>query len=61
MSQEALALAARVERSHMGKIERGEHLPSLLLVLRIAKVLQVSSAALMAETEASLPRDYRFG
>jgi transcriptional regulator with XRE-family HTH domain len=58
VAQEALALQAKVERSHLGKIERGEHMPTLVLVLKIARALQVSSADLMVETEALLPAEY---
>ena len=58
IAQEALALQAKVERSHLGKIERGEHMPTLVLVLKIARALQVSSADLMVETEALLPAEY---
>lgn len=58
VAQEALALQARVERSHMGKIERGEHMPTLVLVLKIARALGVSSADLMKETEILLPAEY---
>lgn len=39
LSQEELANLARVERSHMGKIERGEHLPNLVMILRISEAL----------------------
>lgn len=53
-----MALQAKVERSHLGKIERGEHMPTLVLVLKIARALQVSSADLMVETEALLPAEY---
>lgn len=38
----------------MGKIERGEHMPTLVLILRIAKALECSAADLMAETERNL-------
>jgi transcriptional regulator with XRE-family HTH domain len=38
----------------MGKIERGEHMPTLVLILRIAKGLGCSAAALMAATESRL-------
>lgn len=55
IAQEALALLAGIERSHMGKIERGEHMPTLVLVLKIARALHRSSAELMAATEAKLP------
>lgn len=56
VAQERLAGDAGIERSHMGKIERGEHLPNLALVLRIARALGVSSAELMADTEDRLPK-----
>ena len=55
VAQEKLAHLAGVERSHLGKIERGEHLPTLVLVLRIARALGCSSAELMIATEARLP------
>lgn len=58
VAQEALALTAKVERSHMGKIERGEHMATLAVVLKIAKALGISSVELMAATEALLPREY---
>ncbi len=55
LAQEALAHLVMVERSHMGKIERGEHMPTLTLVLRISKALGVSSADLMRDIEALIP------
>ena len=54
VAQEALAHLAGIERSHMGKIERGEHMPTLALILKIARALECSSAELMAETERRL-------
>jgi transcriptional regulator with XRE-family HTH domain len=39
MSQEELAGAAEVDRSYMGGIERGDHNPTLMTMLRIAKAL----------------------
>lgn len=47
LSQEALADAAGIDRSHMGKIERGERNVSLLNVARVADALKVSIASLM--------------
>lgn len=47
LSQEELANSAHVERSHMGKIERGEHLPNLVLILRLAKALSVTPGLLI--------------
>jgi transcriptional regulator with XRE-family HTH domain len=39
LSQEALADAAGIDRSHMGKIERGERNVTLLNVVKIAAAL----------------------
>jgi len=38
-SQEALADAADIDRSHMGKIERGERNVTFLNIVRIAKAV----------------------
>ena len=54
MAQEELAALAEIERSHLGKIERGEHMPTLALILRIAAALNRSAAALIAATEENL-------
>ena len=54
MAQEELAALAEIERSHMGKIERGEHMPTLALILRIAAALNRSAAELIAATEENL-------
>jgi len=51
LSQEALADAAGIDRSHMGKIERGERNVTLLNVLRIAAALNGSAADLLREAE----------
>lgn len=58
IAQETLAHLAGIERSHMGKIERGEHMPTLILILKIARALGRSSAELMLETEARLPAEW---
>ena len=54
IAQETLAHLSGIERSHMGKIERGEHVPTLPLILKIARALKCCSAHLMALTEAKL-------
>lgn len=46
LSQEALADAAGIDRSHMGKIERGERNVSVLNIARVAAALDVSIAHL---------------
>lgn len=58
IAQETLAFRAGVERSHMGKIERGEHMPTLSLILKIAAALGCSSAELMSVTESALPKNW---
>ena len=54
LSQEALADAAGIDRSHMGKIERGEHMPTLAIIFKIAGALECSTAVLMSEAESQL-------
>ncbi|BEG76408.1 MULTISPECIES: helix-turn-helix domain-containing protein [Alcaligenaceae] len=54
IAQETLAHLAGVERSHMGKVERGEHMPTLAIVFKIAGALDCSTAVLMAEAESQL-------
>ncbi|WP_184101185.1 helix-turn-helix domain-containing protein [Silvimonas terrae] len=49
LSQEALADAAGVDRSHMGKIERGERNVTILNVLRIARALGYAPSRLLEE------------
>lgn len=51
MSQEALADASGIDRSHMGKIERGERNVSILNIARVADALGTSVARLMADAE----------
>lgn len=49
LSQEALADLAEIDRSHMGKIERGERNVSLLNVIRIAHALSVKPSDLLRD------------
>lgn len=48
-SQEELADDSGVERSHMGKIERGERNVTLLNLLRIAKALKCHPSDLLKD------------
>ncbi|WP_024419884.1 helix-turn-helix domain-containing protein [Pseudomonas avellanae] len=59
ISQEELATRAGIERSHMGKIERGQHMPTLALILRVATALNETAANLMAATEKNLQVDLK--
>lgn len=54
IAQDVFAVQAGIERSHLGKIERGEHMPTLAMILRIADALDKSAADLMAATENNL-------
>jgi transcriptional regulator with XRE-family HTH domain len=53
LSQEVLAHEAGIDRSHMGKIERGERNVTILNILRICEVLGCSPSQLLARAEAS--------
>lgn len=49
LSQEALADFAQIDRSHMGKIERGERNVTFLNILRIAKAIQCKPSELLVD------------
>lgn len=58
LAQEALALAAGVDRGFMGHLERGARQPSLSVVLKIAKALGCRPVTLIAAVEKQLPDTY---
>lgn len=47
LSQEALADLAEIDRSHMGKVERGERNVTLLNVVRISRALHTMPSDLL--------------
>lgn len=47
LSQEALADAAGLDRSHMGRIERGERNVTILNLLRISKALAEEPSSIL--------------
>jgi len=49
LSQEALAVDAGIDRSHMGKIERGERNVTLLNVIKIADALNCKPSEILAD------------
>ena len=50
VAQEALALEAGMDRSYLGKVERGERQPSLDIAFRLAAVLDVAPGELVELT-----------
>lgn len=52
ISQETLAGAAQVERSHIGKVERGEHMPNFVLILRLARALSMTPGEFVDQSVA---------
>lgn len=51
LSQEALADAAGIDRSHMGEIERGERNVSLVNVEKVANALELKLSSLIAMSD----------
>jgi transcriptional regulator with XRE-family HTH domain len=49
LSQEALAERANLAADYLGFIERGENVPTLTVILKLAKALGVDAADLLAE------------
>lgn len=49
LSQEQLALEAEISMTYVGEIERGEKMPSIEVVVRLAKALGMAGSALMAK------------
>ncbi|MES2174619.1 MAG: helix-turn-helix transcriptional regulator [Pseudomonadota bacterium] len=50
-SQEAFADASGIDRSHMGKIERGERNITLLNLIRIAQTLDCRLSEILAKAD----------
>ncbi|MFC5472682.1 helix-turn-helix domain-containing protein [Paraherbaspirillum soli] len=49
ISQERLALLAEVDRSYVGRVERGDNNVALLTLLKLANALNITAAELMVE------------
>jgi len=49
ISQEKLALLAEVDRSYVGRVERGDNNVAVLTLARLASALDISIAKLMKE------------
>ncbi len=51
LSQEALAADAGLHRNYVGLLERGQRMPSILIVQQIATALGTTMADLLGEVE----------
>jgi len=51
MSQEALASNSGVDRSYMGGLERGEHNPTLMTLIRVASALGTPASELLKSAD----------
>ena len=49
ISQEGLALLAEIDRSYLGRVERGDNNAAILTCIKIANALQITLTELMAE------------
>ncbi len=54
ISQEQLATAADLDRSFISLVERGIQSPNTVVLLKIAEVLKVSAAEMIAKTETAM-------
>lgn len=59
MSQEGLAEAADIHRTHVGFIERGEKAATVVVARRIALALSLPLSRLVADVERELRRSSR--
>jgi transcriptional regulator with XRE-family HTH domain len=55
LTQEDLADAASLHRTHVSLIERGEGMPTLIVIHKLAAAVKLTMAALMAEVESDEP------
>lgn len=51
LSQEALAAQANLHRNYVGLLERGQRMPSILVVQQLASALGTTLSELLAEVE----------
>lgn len=51
LSQEELALRSGIDRSHMGRIERGVQNPRLATIFKVSKGLGVPASSVFAHSE----------
>lgn len=59
VSQESLAHTANLERSYLGRIERGQSQPTLFVVLKVAAALGLEGGELVTQVEREVVRARR--
>jgi transcriptional regulator with XRE-family HTH domain len=57
MSQEQLGLEAGVERNFVSLIERGVNQPSIRIIFKLAKALQVPASEMLVMVEKDISAD----
>ena len=55
VGQEALADQAKIHRTHLSLIERGQRMPTLFVVQQLAKALNTTMVDLMRDVESNEP------
>jgi transcriptional regulator with XRE-family HTH domain len=58
LTQEHVALEAKMDRKYLSQLENGRFSPSLFMVFRLAEVLGTEPAALVARAQQLLPQAY---
>lgn len=56
LSQDAVSRFAKIGRTHLSAIERGERKPTLETYFRVCDALQIRPSELMAKIEAALAK-----
>jgi transcriptional regulator with XRE-family HTH domain len=51
ISQEGLALLAEIDRSYLGRVERGDNNAAILTLQKIADALEITMTEIMMEAE----------
>ena len=56
MTQEDVAFKCGVDRSYLSYIERGLHQPSVAVLFKIARALDISPSTILAEVEKEIQK-----
>lgn len=59
LSQETLALDAGLERNYISLIELGKNSPSIRILFKLSKALDISSSAFLAGVEAHMQENQK--